>query len=456
MENNRENIMGTKPVNSLLVGMAVPIMLSMLVQALYNIVDSVFVSMLSENALTSVSLIFPIQNLMISVAVGTALGVNAVLSRRLGEKDFAAANRVADNGIFLALLSAIAFAILGLMCSKLFMSSFTSDPEILSMGADYMAIVTIFSLGIFMQCMLERIIQVTGKTFYQMVIQLVGAVVNIILDPILIFGLCGLPKMGVAGAAIATVLGQTVSMIIGFYLNATKNHEVKITFKGFRPCARTIKNIYQIGVPSIIMQSIGSVMTFGINKILIVFSSTAVSVFGIYFKLQSFVFMPVFGVTSALVPIVGYNYGAQRPKRILQAVRMALIMCVGIMTIGLIMFEVAPELLLSMFNASPSMLEIGVPALRIIAISFVFAGASIVASSMFQALGEGMHSLIMSVVRQLVVLLPAAYIWAKLFGLSAVWWSFPTAEIAAFMLTIVFSFKTYRTILKPMMDKEMK
>ncbi len=453
MDKPQENIMGTKPVNSLLIGMAVPIMLSMLVQALYNVVDSIFVSMLSENALTSVSLVFPIQNLMISVAVGTAIGVNAVLSRRLGEKDFAAANRVAENGIFLAFLSTVAFAVIGITCSKLFMSSFTKDPEILSMGVDYMAIVCIFSLGIFMQCMLERIIQVTGKTIYQMIIQLIGAVVNIILDPILIFGLLGMPKLGVAGAAIATVIGQTVSMIIGFYLNSTKNHEIKLVLKDFRPCARTIKNIYQIGVPSIIMQSIGSIMTFGINKILIVFSATAVSVFGIYFKLQSFVFMPVFGVTSALVPIIGYNYGARRPKRIIQAVRMALILCVGIMFIGFLIFEFAPQTLLSLFSASDAMLEIGVPALRIIAVCFVFAGASIVASSMFQALGEGMHSLVMSVVRQLVVLLPAAYILAKLFGLQAVWWSFPAAEVAAFALTIIFSIKTYRTILKPMMDR---
>ena len=313
MEERRENIMGTQPINRLLPSMAFPIMLSMLVQALYNVVDSVFVSMVSENALTSVSLAFPVQNLMIAVSVGTAVGINALLSRRLGEKNFEAANKVAENGIFVTVLSWAVFAVFGAACSGLFMGAFTQNAEILAGGTDYMWIVTVFSLGLFMSVTMERVLQVTGKTVYQMISQMTGAVVNIILDPVFIFGWLGLPAMGVAGAAWATVIGQFCGMAVGIGINHVKNHEVRLNFRRFRPDWHSIKGIYQVGLPSIIMQSIGSVMTFGMNKILIAFTETAVSVFGVYFKLQSFVFMPVFGVTNALVPIVGYNYGAQQP-----------------------------------------------------------------------------------------------------------------------------------------------
>ena len=427
MEERRENIMGTQPINRLLPSMAFPIMLSMLVQALYNVVDSVFVSMVSENALTSVSLAFPVQNLMIAVSVGTAVGINALLSRRLGEKNFEAANKVAENGIFVTVLSWAVFAVFGAACSGLFMGAFTQNAEILAGGTDYMWIVTVFSLGLFMSVTMERVLQVTGKTVYQMISQMTGAVVNIILDPVFIFGWLGLPAMGVAGG-----------MAVGIGINHVKNHEVRLNFRRFRPDWHSIKGIYQVGLPSIIMQSIGSVMTFGMNKILIAFTETAVSVFGVYFKLQSFVFMPVFGVTNALVPIVGYNYGARSSQRIQQATRLSLLMTTAIMALGTVIFQVAPGPLLSLFSASDTMLSIGIPALRIISVSFCFAGVAIVFSSVFQALGDGMLSLVMSAVRQLLLLLPCAFVLAKLGGLDAVWFSFLIAEVASVTLAVVF------------------
>ncbi len=438
MEERRENIMGTQPINRLLPSMAFPIMLSMLVQALYNVVDSVFVSMVSENALTSVSLAFPVQNLMIAVSVGTAVGINALLSRRLGEKNFEAANKVAENGIFVTVLSWAVFAVFGAACSGLFMGAFTQNAEILAGGTDYMWIVTVFSLGLFMSVTMERVLQVTGKTVYQMISQMTGAVVNIILDPVFIFGWLGLPAMGVAGAAWATVIGQFCGMAGGIGINHVKNHEVRLNFRRFRPDWHSIKGIYQVGLPSIIMQSIGSVMTFGMNKILIAFTETAVSVFGVYFKLQSFVFMPVFGVTNALVPIVGYNYGARSSQRIQQATRLSLLMTTAIMALGTVIFQVAPGPLLSLFSASDTMLSIGIPALRIISVSFCFAGVAIVFSSVFQALGDGMLSLVMSAVRQLLLLLPCAFVLAKLGGLDAVWFSFLIAEVASVTLAVVF------------------
>ena len=438
MEARRETIMGTQPINRLLPSMAFPIMLSMLVQALYNVVDSVFVSMVSENALTSVSLAFPVQNLMIAVSVGTAVGINALLSRRLGEKNFEAANKVAENGIFVTMLSWAVFAVFGAACSGLFMGAFTQNAEILAGGTDYMWIVTVFSLGLFMSVTMERVLQVTGKTVYQMISQMTGAVVNIILDPVFIFGWLGLPAMGVAGAAWATAIGQFCGMAVGIGINHVKNHEVRLNFRRFRPDWHSIKGIYQVGLPSIIMQSIGSVMTFGMNKILIAFTETAVSVFGVYFKLQSFVFMPVFGVTNALVPIVGYNYGARSSQRIQQATRLSLLMTTAIMALGTVIFQVAPGPLLSLFSASDTMLSIGIPALRIISVSFCFAGVAIVFSSVFQALGDGMLSLVMSAVRQLLLLLPCAFVLAKLGGLDAVWFSFLIAEVASVTLAVVF------------------
>ncbi|MEG0910522.1 MAG: MATE family efflux transporter [Ruthenibacterium sp.] len=440
--------MGTKPVNSLLIGMAFPIMLSMIVQALYNVVDSIFVSMLSENALTSVSLVFPIQNLMIAVAVGTAVGMNALLSRRLGEKNYEKANRVANNGVFLSIVNWIVFAVIGLTCSTWFLSSFTSNAEIATAGADYMRICTVFSFGLFLQITMERVLQVTGKTTYQMFSQLAGAIINIVLDPILIFGLFGLPKMGVQGAAWATVIGQMIGMALSLIINHYKNHEVRLNFKEMMPDAKTIRGIYQVGLPTIIMQSIGSVMVFGMNKILIAFTETAISVFGVYFKLQSFVFMPVFGVTNALVPIIGYNYGARRKDRIMQASKLSVAMISVIMLAGTALFQLAPTWLLSLFNASESMYAIGVPALRLISLSFCFAGVAIVLSSMFQALGEGVMSLLMSIFRQLVLLLPCAWLLAKFAGLDAVWLSFLISEVCSLAFAIFLYTRVYARKLK--------
>lgn len=444
-EKKQENIMGTQPIGKLLPSMALPIMLSMLVQALYNIVDSVFVARISENALTSVSLVFPVQNLIIAVSVGTAVGINALLSRRLGEKNYEAAEKVANNGVAITVLSWAVFALFGLFFSGAFMGIFTDNAEIAAGGTTYMRIVTVFSLGTFMEITMERVLQVTGNTLYQMASQMTGAVVNIILDPILIFGLLGLPKMGITGAAVATVLGQFVAMGLALTLNHWKNNEVRLSLKGMLALdGRTVKGIYQVGLPSIIMQSIGSVMTFGMNKILISFTETAVSVFGIYFKLQNFVFMPVFGINNALVPIVGFNYGARKKERILSTVKLAAAMVTGVMAVGLLLFQAAPAWLLGLFNASEAMLAIGVPALRLISLCFLFAGVAIVFSGMFQALGEGMLSMWISIIRQLVVLLPAAFVLAKMGGLNAVWYAFLLAESISFCLSLFCFRRTYK------------
>ncbi len=438
MENRKENKMGTLPIPKLLVSMSVPIMVSMLIQALYNVVDSIFVAKISEDALTAVSLAFPVQVMMIAVAVGTAIGINALLSRRLGEKNYNEANLVTANGIFLSILNAIAFAIFGIFGLKAFFLAFVGPGTVMEMGMSYTSIVSIASFGIFLCITGERLLQATGITIYSMYSQMAGAITNIILDPILIFGLLGAPKMGVAGAAVATVAGQIVSLILVTVFNIKKNHEISLSMKNFRPNWRIIVEIYRVGLPSIFMQTIGAVMTFGMNKILIVFSATAVSVFGIYFKLQSFVFMPVFGLTSGMIPIVGFNYGARHRERIIHTIKLASLMALAITAVGFAIFQVFPSQILgTLFGASDTMLAIGVPALRIISLHFIFAAISIVISSAFQALGKGMYSLIMSVSRQLIVLLPTAYLLGKYISLNAVWLSFPIAEVVSVTLALV-------------------
>lgn len=431
----KENKMGVMPVNKLLVSMSLPMMISMLVQALYNVVDSIFVSRLSEDALTAVSMAFPMQNLLISVAVGIGVGINAMLSRSLGEKNFEAANKTAENGIFLEGMGYLIFLIIGIFFTKLFFTAQGGESEITQMGIEYTRICLIMSFGVFLQIASERILQSTGRTIYTMITQTTGAVINIILDPILIFGLIGMPKMGVAGAAVATVAGQICAAILATAINIKKNPDVQINFKGFRPQMHYIKTILSVGVPSIIMSSVGSVMTFCMNKILIAFSSTAVAVFGVYFKLNSFVFMPVFGLNNGMVPIVSYNYGARNKKRLTKTVRLAIMYAVGIMLVGVALFQFIPNVLLGLFDASENMLEIGVPALRVISLSFAFAGVSIVFSSCFQALGHGFLSMIMSIARQLLILLPSAFILAKIGGIHAVWWSFNIAEIVALAIS---------------------
>lgn len=448
----KENKMGTMPVNKLLISMSVPMMISMLVQALYNVVDSMFVAQLNENALTAVSLVFPVQNLMISVGVGTGVGINALLSRSLGEKEFERANKTASHGIVLALLSYLVFAVIGLAGAELFMKVQTQDPQIIVYGTSYLRICCGLSFGVFLQITFERLLQSTGKTVYTMITQMLGAVINIILDPIMIFGLFGFPKMEVAGAAVATVAGQIIASIVGFFINQKKNTEISVSFRSFKFSGEIVRSIYAVGVPSIVMSSIGSVMTFGMNKILIAFSSTATAVFGVYFKLQSFIFMPVFGLNNGMVPIVAYNYGAKNKKRIKRTVTLSGIYATGIMLIGLAIFQLAPQLLLSIFNASENMQHIGTMALRIISLSFVFAGFNIVSSSLFQALAHGMLSLWVSLVRQLCVLLPAGYIFSKIGGLDAVWWAFPFAEIFSLIMCIFFRRYVYKKQVDPLSD----
>ena len=444
-----ENKMGTMPVGKLLFNMSLPMMISMLVQALYNIVDSIFVAKLSENALTAVSLAFPLQTLLIAVATGTGVGMNALLSKSLGEHDFKKANRIADNGIFLYVLSYIAFLILGFTIVKPFYASQigNADVEIMELGIDYLSTVMILSFGLFTQIYFERLLTSTGRTIFSMTSQLCGALTNIILDPILIFGLLGAPKMGVTGAAIATVIGQCVAAVIAGACNHKFNHDVSLNLKGFKPDWSIIGHIYAIGIPSIIMQSIGSVMTYCMNRILITFSSTATAVFGVYFKLQSFFFMPVFGLNNGITPIIAYNYGAKQRKRMIKTIKLSLIVAFCLTFIGFLSFEAIPQVLLGMFNASEDMLTIGIPALRIIGVHYLIAWFCIVIGTVFQALGKAVFSMIVSIMRQLVVLIPAAYILSKLGGLHAVWWSFPIAEIISLIVTLFFFIKIYRDII---------
>lgn len=452
-EQAKENKMGVMPVPKLLFQMSLPIMISMLVQAFYNIVDSIFVSRISEDALTAVSLVFPVQNLMIAIAVGTGVGINALLSRNLGEKDFKSADRAAKNGIFLSALSGIVFAIGGLALMGLFFRSQTASltdngAAITDYGIQYMSIICSCSIFVFMQINFERLLQATGRTIFTMISQGIGAILNIILDPILIFGLFGLPKMGVAGAAVATVIGQLAGAVFGLVFNIKYNKEIHINMRRFRPNLQCIKNIYRVGVPSIVVQAIGSVMTFGMNKILVQFTSTAATVFGVYFKLNSFIFMPVFGLTNGLVPIVAYNYGAKNRRRITEAIRLSIIVAVAFMLVGAFLFLAFPGQLLGIFEASPQMLEIGIPALRIISLSFLFAGFCIVCGSVFQALGNGIYSLIISVTRQIFIILPAAWLLSHFFGLHAIWWSIPIAEISSLILSALLLRRSYKLKLK--------
>lgn len=452
-----ENKMGVMPVNRLLLNMAVPMVISMLVQALYNVVDSVFVAKLSEDALNAVSLAFPVQNLMIAVSVGTGVGINALLSRSLGQKNQERADRTAMNGFFLAAVSCLVFTLLGLTCGRLFYAVQTDIAVIVDYGASYLQICCGLSFGLFFCVTSDRILQATGRTFYTMLTQALGAIINIVLDPILIFGLFGLPRMEVAGAALATVLGQMCGAALSLFLNLTRNQDVRLSWKGLRPSGPIIAGIYSVGVPSIAMQSIGSVMVFGMNQILLTFTATATAVFGVYFKLQSFIFMPVFGLNNGLVPIVAYNYGARQPRRILRAIQLSVIYATAIMLLGLLAFQLIPQVFLSIFmseGASGDMLSIGVPALRIISLSFVFAGFGIVCSSVFQALGHGVLSLLVSLVRQLIVLLPVAFVLSRTLGLDAVWWSFPIAELFSVVLSALFLRRVHRKEIHPLLIAE--
>ena len=442
-----ENKMGNMPVDRLLITMSLPMMISMLVQALYNIVDSIFVSRINEYALRAVSLAFPIQSLMIAVAVGTGVGINAFLSRTLGEKDFKKANTIAVNGIFIELVSYVIFVLVGIFVSRPFFASQTVIPEVREYGVVYLTVCCCASIGIFMQITFERLLQSTGRTMYTMVTQGVGAVMNLILDPILIVGLFGLPGLGVAGAAAATVIGQIAAAVLAVVLNLKANRELHISFRGFRPDMGLIGNIYKVGVPSIVMQAIGSVMTYGMNLILEAFGA-AQTVFGVYFKLQSFIFMPIFGLNNGMVPIIAYNFGAGSRERVVKTIKSSIAYAVGIMLVGLAVMEAFPAQLIGLFNASPELLEIGVPALRIICLSFCFAGYCIVVGSVFQALGNGVYSMIVSIARQLCVLLPVAWLFSLSGNVDLIWWSFPIAELVSLGLSTFFLIRIDRNVIR--------
>lgn len=449
-----ENKMGILPIPKLLVSVSLPMIISMVVQSLYNIIDSIFVGMLSENALAAVSLAFPIQMLTFAVASGTAVGVNAILSRSLGERNFVRANKAAMNGILLAVVSFVIFIFIGLFATKPFYASQTVnvEKEIYVYGVQYLMTVTVCSFAVFGQVMFERLLQSTGKTFYTMITQGTGAIINIILDPLFIFGIGPFPRMEVLGAAIATVIGQIIAASLAIYFNIRFNKEIHLSIGGLKPDWPLIGRIYKVGFPSIIMVSVGSVMNYGMNLILLGFSSTAAVVFGVYYKLQSFIFMPLFGLNGGIIPIVAYNFGAGKRSRILSTIKLSLLLSECIMAFGVALFLLCPGKLLSLFSASEAMLAIGVPALRIISATFLIAGFCIVVGSVFQALGNGVYSLTVSVMRQLVVLLPAAFLLSRAFGLHAVWWAFPIAELMSFLFSAFFFLRIKKKIIDHVPD----
>ena len=448
--------MGTMPIPKLLITMSGPMMIYMLVQALYNVVDSMFVSRISEAALTAVSLAYPVQNLMIAVATGTGVGINALLSRNLGEKNFAQANRVASNTIFLGVVSSLAVALLGIVGTRFYFTVQVSDPEIIQLGCDYLFWIMVLSIGCFGQVLLYRLLQSKGKTVYSMVIQLVGAVLNIILDPILIFGLLGCPALGVTGAAIATVISQFVGLGLGIYYNWRKNPEIRITLSGMRPNLPVISRIYSVGLPSILMQAVPSVLIFGLNQILVSFSETAAAVYGVWFKLQGFAFLPIIGMNNGVVPIVAYNYGARKPDRIVKTVKLAVQVALCIMAVAIALFQLAPDKLLGFFQASPDMLTIGVPALRTMSLCFIVGGFTIVASSFLQALGKGLLSMSIAVFRQLLLVLPMAWLFSLSGSLNLVWFAFPVAEVLAGLLTAYYIYRIYHRVIRPLADDDFK
>lgn len=443
-----ENKMGTMPVGKLLIQISLPIMISMFVQALYNIVDSIFVAKLSTDALTAVSLAFPIQNLMISAGVGTGVGINALLSMRLGQKDNKAVNQTALNGVFLVIITIVLFIILGLTIPHAYLKSQTSNMQIVELGTDYLEICMIFCFGLFIAITFERLLQATGRTVLSMISQMAGAITNIILDPIMIFGFFGIPAMGIKGAAWATVIGQIIGALISVILNIKINKEINFNPKGFKPQSKIIIDIYKVGIPSILLGSIGSVLTYLLNLILGAFSTIAIAVYGVYFKLQSFVFMPVFGLNNGIVPIVAYNYGAKYKKRIIDSIKMCAIVALAIMGLGTFIFEVFPGQLLAMFSPNEEMLEIGIPALRIIAIHFPIAAIGITFTSVFQAFGRGFLSMCVSFIRQIFALLPSAWLLSLTGNINNLWWAFVIAELFSLIACIFAMKNVYKTQIK--------
>ena len=446
MTEKKENRMGVMPVGKLLFAMSTPMVISFLVQSLYNIVDSIFVARYSPDALAAVSLAYPIQILMIAVSVGTGVGVNALLSRSLGEGKKKKAKLTADNAILLGILASIMFALFGVLCTKLFFDSQTKSESIRQLGYSYLSVVTIFSFGLMLEVTFERILQSTGKTVFNMITQSVGAIINIILDPILIFGLFGAPKLGIAGAAIATVAGQIIAMILSFIFNMKYNEDVDIRFGThiFIPDFGIIKQIYKVGIPSIAMQAMSTLMILGLNKILVTYSDMAVNVLGIYYKLQSFVFMPIFGLNNGMTPIVAFNYGAKNKDRIVKVLKYSFITSIVIMVIGTAIFWLFPKELMMLFNPNEEMMKLGIPALRICSLCFILAAFDVIAIATFQSLGNGMYALYASFLRQLVLILPFAYALSKISGLGAVWYSIPLAELGCAFFDIYLMKKIYK------------
>lgn len=445
-----ENKMGIQPVTSLLVSMSIPMMISMLVQALYNIVDSMYVAQLGEDALTAVSLAFPWQNLIIAFAVGTGVGVNSMLSRWLGANKKNLVKSCANHALILAVVTSLLFSVLGLFLSHTFFSIQTNVSKIIEYGEEYLNIISIFCMGVFISCMTEKLLTATGRTTLTMTTQAIGAFTNIILDPIMIFGYFGFPALGVTGAAIATIIGQWCGALSGIYFNLKKNPDIEISYKDFHWNWSVVRAIYSVGFPSIVLQAIGSIMTYAMNLILVGFSTTAAAVFGVYFKLQSFVFMPIFGLNNGLVPIAAFNYGAYKPERILKVYRSGLAISVSLMLLGFLAFQFFPGALLNLFNPSETMVAIGIKALPAISWSFIFAGFCIVSSALFQALGHGMFSMWVSILRQLGALIPLAWAFSQTGQLHLVWWAFPLAEIVSALLTAAFVYRIFKTQIQPM------
>lgn len=439
-----KNKMATTPMTKLIISMSLPAMFSMLIQSFYNIIDGIFVAKLNSEAFVAVSLALPVQVLLIAFAVGAGVGINSLISRKLGEQDFETADSAATNGIFISVVLWAIFAIIGATFSRPFLGIFSDNQVVIKYGTDYLSIVTVFCLGVFVQIAIEKILQATGNMVYPMVFQLIGAITNIILDPILIFGLFGFPALGVKGAAIATICGQVIGSTFSIYIMLTKAHDVKINFKNFRPNFKVIKEIFVVGLPAIVMQSIASVLIVGLNKIYSTFSEDAIFVVGTYAKLQGFVFMPVYGLMQGMMPIMGYNYGARNKSRLTSCYKIGSIIAFSIMLVGSVLFFLFPEAFLDIFEASDSAKAIGIPALRIIAFNFPIAALSVVSSTFFQSIGKGYISLIVSVVRQMVVVLPLCYVLAKFIGLGVSWYSFPVAELVGLIVSIIWTLKLYK------------
>ncbi|MBE6978364.1 MAG: MATE family efflux transporter [Ruminococcaceae bacterium] len=457
----QENKMGVMPVGKLLFNMATPMIMSMLVQALYNVVDSVYIAQYSQDAVTALSLAFPVQNVQIGCAVGIGVGVNSMLSKSLGEGNREKANLVAGNGIFLALVFSLAVMLFGAFGTNFYYNVQTENAAILKNGIEYTTICCLFTAGVYFEVLFERMLQATGRAMHTMITQGVGAITNIVLDPVFIFGVewLGIPSMGAAGAAIATVAGQWVAATLALIFNITSNPDVKLRLKSIRPKGEIIKPVLSIGVPSMIMNSVSSVMNFSMNQILMGFEAVgeiATGIFGIYYKLQSFFFMPLFGLNNATISIVAYNFGARKPERMTRTLKLACITAFSIMMLGLAAFQLMPDVLLNMFNADDTFLAVGTKALRTISLHFPLAAFCIALGASFQALGNGIYSTITSLCRQMVALLPAAYLLSLSGSVDAVWWAFPIAECVSLAATLFFFARIYRKKIKPLMQQSVE